>query len=184
MKWKTSSTTQVRGLQNKWMVTDVLSGGSSSECWEKISRAHSASSLAPSPSPISSWTVSQLLDYLPQSRLPFPSAPPRPTWGSKARTNHCTQVGPGHFNLGEGAPFTKGQGSFQLCRRHQPHCDSITCGLGDNKACRHWALSNWGGCAGEGAEVTVYPWEIPAVCHDLAKSFENCSHPANATCPP
>ena len=50
----------------------------------------------------------------------------------KWSTYDCAQVYPGHFNLGKGASFTKGQGSFQLCGRHQPNCDSLTCGLGDN----------------------------------------------------
>lgn len=36
-----------------------------------------------------SLTISQLFDYLPQSWFSFPSAPPRPTWGSEARiTQH------------------------------------------------------------------------------------------------
>lgn len=38
-----------------------------------------------------------------------------------------------------------------------------------------------GGLWWGGGDVTVYPWEIPALCHDLANSFENLSHMSTLT---
>lgn len=86
--------------------------------------------------------ISQLFDYLPQSRLSLPLLLP----GLREEAKHVSPNRhlPRAFPPGQGAQCTGGQGSFQFCERHELNCESSTCGLGENRACNS-AMTKWGG---------------------------------------